>query len=120
MSKGSIIDYFIQKNSEQLSKTSNDPPPSSSRSTMETKKLKLDNEVAISPLEGNNSYYDRDPGKRIRIWEYPCDKQDEVRREYVGMRPYQPIYEYPLVDFKHQKTQFSVFLVRKVSMARVF
>lgn len=65
MSKRSIIDYFIQKNSEQLSKTSNDPPSSSSRSTMETKKLKLDNEVAINPLEGNNTYYERDPGNEL-------------------------------------------------------
>ncbi|XP_073061942.1 uncharacterized protein [Primulina eburnea] len=106
MSKRSIIDYFIQKNNEQLSKTSNDHLPSSSRSTLKTKKLKPDNEVALDPLEGNNPYYERDPGKRIRIWEYPCDKQDDVRREFVGMRPYQPIYEYPLVDFKHQKRSF--------------
>ncbi|XP_073032478.1 uncharacterized protein [Primulina eburnea] len=106
MSKRSITDYFIQKNNEQLSKTSNDHLQSSSRSTLKTKKLKPDNEVALDPLEGNNSYYERDPGKRIRIWEYPCDKQDDVRREYVGMGPYQPIYEYPLVDFKHQKRSF--------------
>ncbi|XP_073298470.1 uncharacterized protein [Primulina huaijiensis] len=89
-----------------LSKTSNDPLPSSSRSTLKTKKLKSNNEVALDPLEGNNPYYERDPGKRIRIWEYPFDKKDDVRREYVGMRPYQPIYEYPLVDFKHKKRSF--------------
>ncbi|XP_073022650.1 uncharacterized protein [Primulina eburnea] len=65
MSKRSITDYFIQKNNEQLSKTPNDHLPSSSRSTLKTKKLKPDNEVALDPLEGNNPYYERDPGKRI-------------------------------------------------------
>ncbi|XP_075473351.1 uncharacterized protein LOC142504358 [Primulina tabacum] len=106
MSKRSITDYFIQKNNEQLSKTSNNSLPSSSRSTLKTKKLKPDNEDALDPLEGNNPYYERNLGKRIRIWEYPCDKQDDVRREYVGMGPYQPTCEYPLVDFKHQKRSF--------------
>lgn len=72
---------------------------------METKRTKLDHGV-VAIIEINNPYYEQDPGKRIAIWQYSCDKQDEIRREYVGMGPYQPKYNYPLVDFKQQRRSF--------------
>lgn len=62
--------------------------------------------VLLSHLKSKTSYYERDPGKRIPISQYPLDKQDEVRRAYIDMRPCQPIYEYPHVKFGAQNRRF--------------
>lgn len=51
-------------------------------------KPKIDNEFTLDPLEANNPYYEIYPGKRIGIWKYTCDKKAEIRREYIGVRPY--------------------------------
>lgn len=68
--KRRIIDYFIQKNTEQLSKNSNaqnDFLCQVQDLHWQPKKLKLYNEVHLDPLEGNNPYYEQDPGIRIGI-----------------------------------------------------
>jgi hypothetical protein len=35
--------------------------------------------------------YNRDPGRRLPIWELTPDKQDDARRFYISEGPYQPI-----------------------------
>ena len=57
---------------------------------------------------------ERDPGKRIQIWEYPANQRDEVRRAYLNWGPYQWLAEkYPLNEENHprrfQATWFKMF-----------
>ena len=37
--------------------------------------------------------YDRDPGRRLQIWELPLEKQDDARRFYISEGPYQPVQD---------------------------
>lgn len=46
----------------------------------------LSKEVAVQENVGTESSdvsYERDPGLRRQIWEYPVNQQDEVRRAYL-------------------------------------
>nr|XP_011463637.1 PREDICTED: zinc finger MYM-type protein 1-like [Fragaria vesca subsp. vesca] len=44
---------------------------------------------------------ERDPGKRVQIYEYPVNQQDHVRRSYIKLGPYQPkLFEYPRVRYE--------------------
>jgi hypothetical protein len=46
----------------------------------------------------------RDPSNRPQIWEYPVNQQDEIRRAYMNLRPYQLLMsEYPLTGKKHPR-----------------
>jgi hypothetical protein len=46
----------------------------------------------------------RDPSNRPQIWEYPVNQQDEIRRAYINLGPYQPLMsEYPLTGKKHPR-----------------
>ena len=111
MQNRNIFQYFERKNDSQSSKLNAlcDNIISSSKSSLETKRSKLENDETITPIESNSSYYERDPGKRISILQYPIDKQDEVRRIYINMGPYQPEYDYPLVSFGKQNHRFQYF-----------
>jgi len=33
----------------------------------------------------------RDPSNRPQIWKYPVNQQDEIRRTYINLGPYQPL-----------------------------
>ncbi|XP_052304992.1 uncharacterized protein LOC18095741 [Populus trichocarpa] len=46
----------------------------------------------------------RDPSNRPQIWEYPVNQQDEIRRAYINLGPYQPLMsEYPMTGEKHPR-----------------
>jgi hypothetical protein len=50
------------------------------------------------------SAFERDPGKRVQIWELPPDEQDKARRFYISEGPYQPILaDYPLSELSHRR-----------------
>ncbi|XP_004298199.1 PREDICTED: uncharacterized protein LOC101297533 [Fragaria vesca subsp. vesca] len=51
---------------------------------------------------------ERDPGKRVQIYEYPVNQQDHVRRSYIKLGPYQPkLFEYPRVRSGDQYRRFN-------------
>ena len=55
------------------------------------------NEFDLNSLE-------RDPGKRLQIWQYPPNQMDEVRRAYLKWGPYQKHLEsYPLSGKNHPR-----------------
>ncbi|XP_024164732.1 zinc finger MYM-type protein 1-like [Rosa chinensis] len=59
------------------------------------------NEIEIDSLE-------RDPGKRPQIWEYHPNLQDEVRRAYIKLGPYQPLLStYPQKGKRNRSFQSS-------------
>ena len=64
-----IFQYFERKNDSQSSKLNAlcDNIISSSKSSLETKRSKLENDETITPIESNSSYYERDMRKRIPI-----------------------------------------------------
>ncbi|XP_022875334.1 uncharacterized protein LOC111393844 isoform X2 [Olea europaea var. sylvestris] len=106
MPKRNIFHYFKKDDDDGSSGKPNAPhdsPTSNPRSPPKNKRAKPENEFSF---ESNCSCYERDPGKRIPIWQYPANKQDEVRRAYVDMGPYQPIYDYPFVSFGTKKRRF--------------
>jgi len=46
----------------------------------------------------------RDPSNRPQIWKYLVNQQDEIRRAYINLGPYQPLMsEYPLTSKKHHR-----------------
>jgi hypothetical protein len=71
------------------------------------------NEIPQEPESRIGSMiYERDPGKRPQIWEYPQNQRDEIRRFYVNEGPYQPyLTEYPLAGSEkhHRRFQYQWF-----------
>ncbi|KAL7087011.1 hypothetical protein ACP275_13G038800 [Erythranthe tilingii] len=43
----------------------------------------------IPDQEFTSNSLERDPGKRPQIWTYPVNQQDEIRRAYIKLGPYQ-------------------------------
>ncbi|KAL5820594.1 hypothetical protein ACOSQ3_022476 [Xanthoceras sorbifolium] len=76
----------------------------SPKSPTKTKRSKFDNDY--TPSHTDTPYFERDPGKRIPIWQYPINKQDEVRRVYIDMGPCQPIFDYPLSESGNRNRRF--------------
>ncbi|KAL5769062.1 hypothetical protein ACOSQ2_015845 [Xanthoceras sorbifolium] len=76
----------------------------SPKSPSKTKRSKFENDY--TPSHTDTPYFECDPGKCIPIWQYPINKQDEVRRVYIDMRPCQPIFDYPLSESGNQNRRF--------------
>ena len=56
-------------------------------------------EVDINSLE-------RDLGKHPPMWSYPVNQQDEIRRAYIKVGPYQHVMsEYPFDEKTHRRFQ---------------
>lgn len=69
-------------------------------------------DAAATPIEAEAverqpiiaSAFERDPGKRVQIWDLPPDEQDKARRFYISEGPYQPILaDYPLSELSHRR-----------------
>jgi len=57
-------------------------------------------EIDVNTLE-------RDPGLRIRVQQHPINQQDEIRRAYIKMDPYQlKLAEYPMTKSGRQYRRF--------------
>ncbi|XP_062118723.1 uncharacterized protein LOC133832387 [Humulus lupulus] len=53
------------------------------------------------------AYLERDPEKRPPIWEYPINQQDEIRRAYIKVGPYQiKLESYPPFGSKEHLRRF--------------
>ncbi|KAL5812369.1 hypothetical protein ACOSQ3_027319 [Xanthoceras sorbifolium] len=76
----------------------------SPKSPSKTKRSKFENDY--TPSHTDTPYFERDPGMCIPIWQYPINKQDEVRRVYIDMGPCQPIFDYPLSESGNQNRRF--------------
>ena len=91
MQKRNLFHYFDKKDDGESSSSPNAPcdvHTSNSRSPPKTKRSKTPNDDTQTLAHINTSHYERDPGKRIPIWQYPVDKQNEIRRAYVDMGPF--------------------------------
>ncbi|KAL5861691.1 hypothetical protein ACOSQ4_002987 [Xanthoceras sorbifolium] len=77
---------------------------SSPKSPSKTKRSKFENDDTLSHID--TPYFERDPRKRIPIWKYHINKQDEVRRAYIDMGPCQPVFDYPLSESGNQNHRF--------------
>ena len=112
MQKRNLFHYFDKKDDGESSSSPNAPcdvHTSNSRSPPKTKRSKTPNDDTQTLSHINTSHYERDPGKRIPIWQYPVDKQDEIRRAYVDMGPFQPSYDYPLIPCGSQSRRFQQY-----------
>jgi len=61
--------------------------------------------ISEQPLTRINiAHLIRDQSNRPQIYEYPVNQQDEIRRAYINLGPYQPLMsEYPLTGKKHPR-----------------
>jgi hypothetical protein len=51
--------------------------------------------------------FERDSGLRIPMWKHPINQQDEIKRAYIKMGPYQPkLAEYPMTESGRQYRRF--------------
>ncbi|KAK9740242.1 hypothetical protein RND81_03G021700 [Saponaria officinalis] len=97
----------------------NDSSPSISVDQREEIELQDDQHKRASNQEGQHEQQEdvqdynitslkRDPGKRRAIGIYPLNEQDNVRRAYVVLGPYQPyINDYPCTQHGNQGRKFS-------------
>ncbi|GFY98023.1 subtilase family protein [Actinidia rufa] len=63
-------------------------------------------------VDFDDTSLERDPGLRIPIWQHPINTQDEIRRAYIKVGPYQPhLSEYPrsVSGKQHRRFQYSWF-----------
>lgn len=103
MSTKPITDFFKRKNSTTLvhASTSN-LEVSTAFSQDETEKLPT-KFSRVEPKESNVTSLERDPGLRRQISEYHANQQDEIRRAYLQLGPYQIIMDYPWSDAIHRR-----------------
>ncbi|KAL6534095.1 hypothetical protein OROHE_013928 [Orobanche hederae] len=90
-----IISAFFKRKASTSEEHSplNDTP----EHTSETTPIDIDVSVNALPVQGHVEpielvvgSLERDPSKRIPIWKYSINQQDEIRRAYISMGPYQP------------------------------
>ncbi|KAL6561484.1 hypothetical protein OROMI_017085 [Orobanche minor] len=90
-----IISAFFKRKASTSEEHSplNDTP----EHTSETTPINIDISVNALPVQGHAEpielvvgSLERDPSKRIPIWKYSINQQDEIRRAYISMGPYQP------------------------------
>ncbi|XP_061368110.1 uncharacterized protein LOC133311109 [Gastrolobium bilobum] len=96
-----IDSYFKRKNSESLPSStpnvelSNTETPSSKSPRIENKEAVK--EVDLASLE-------RNPALRPPIWKYPINQQDEIRRAYLKLGPFQcKLQNYPFFGPKNRR-----------------
>jgi hypothetical protein len=58
---------------------------------------------------------ERDPGKRLPMWDYPVNRRDKIRMAYLKARPYQILrQDYPFSGPKKSSPSFSSFMVHTI------
>lgn len=73
-------------------------------SSVEIKEIENEEPILKSRrIEIDLNNLERDPGNRKPIWQQPVNQQDEIRRAYIKMGPYQPkLPEYPRTVYGSQ------------------
>ncbi|XP_012833666.1 PREDICTED: zinc finger MYM-type protein 1-like [Erythranthe guttata] len=112
--KNNTIHAFFQSNKKESSTSNVDSssldheqerPEPAITTAITTVGVMLNEEFDINSLE-------RDPGKRPQIWMYPVEKQDEIRRTYIKLGPYQfylPEYPYSGNEGNRRRFQYAWF-----------
>jgi len=101
-SKTGKIMFSFFKSSEQTSTSKGHYPSNvdvsnrNDQPTFKSQKIKID----VNTLE-------RDHGIRIPLWQHPINQQDEIRRAYIKMGPYQPkLTKYLRIELERQYRRF--------------
>ncbi|XP_061370261.1 uncharacterized protein LOC133312978 [Gastrolobium bilobum] len=105
MGKSATIDtYFKRKNSESLSSST----PNFELSNIETPSLKsprIENKEVVK--EDDLASLERDPALRPPIWKFPINQQDEIRRAYLKLGPFQcKLQNYPFSGLEKNRRHF--------------
>ncbi|XP_061362827.1 uncharacterized protein LOC133306518, partial [Gastrolobium bilobum] len=103
--KSATIDtYFKRKNSESLSSST----PNFELSNIETPSLKspsIENKEVVK--EDDLASLERDPALRPPIWKFPINQQDEIRRAYLKLGPFQcKLQNYPFSGLEKNRHHF--------------
>ncbi|KAI3872538.1 hypothetical protein MKX03_012237 [Papaver bracteatum] len=72
--------------------------PSYAQLTISSKAKEISGQANVDAvcMESNGVSYERDPGLRRQIYEYPVNQRDEVRRAYLKQGPFKPkLSKYP-------------------------
>ncbi|KAK9079937.1 hypothetical protein SSX86_001612 [Deinandra increscens subsp. villosa] len=111
-----IHSFFKRKESDEEGSSKRHKTSTSEAETHETQQVNLGNVEGPLPQANTNevdtkeedsSNFERDPGKRKQLWEYPPNLREQVRRFYLGEGPYQIILnEYPKDDSKKNPRKF--------------
>ena len=87
----SLLTFFKKKDGGQLSSEvpcDVDDPKLDGQPTSKSRR--------VEPQSENISSLERDPKLHKPIWTYPVNQQDDIRRMYISMGPYQPkLEEFP-------------------------
>ena len=110
MNKIRRIDSFFEKKRKNIDSSQPSEPTPSNVEVMVEQPLcasvyKEPTLISEQPLTRIDiAHLIRDPSNRPQIWEYPVNQQDEIRRAYINLGPYQPLMsEYPLTSNKHPR-----------------
>jgi hypothetical protein len=117
MNKQKTIDSFFKKKYASHLDVDSDTPLNRSLATDINASMTdewLSKCPRIHPEEIDATYLECDIGKRLQIWEFPVNLQDEMRRAYLRAGPCQPILtatEYPASgpNIHHRRFQSSWF-----------
>ncbi|KAK9053851.1 hypothetical protein SSX86_024926 [Deinandra increscens subsp. villosa] len=111
-----IHSFFKRKESDEEGSSKRHKTSTSEAETHETQQVNLGNVEGPLPQANTNevdtkeedsSNFERDPGKRKQLWEYPPNLREQVRRFYLGEGPYQILLnEYPKDDSKKNPRKF--------------
>ena len=110
MNKIRRIDFFFEKKRKNIDNSQpSEPTPNNVEVMVEQplcasvyKEPALISEQPLTRID--IAHLIRDPSNCPQIWEYPVNQQDEIRRTYINLGPYQPLMsEYPLTGNKHPR-----------------
>ncbi|XP_061372803.1 uncharacterized protein LOC133315239 [Gastrolobium bilobum] len=104
MGKSATIDvYFKRKNSESLPSST----PNVALSNIETPSSKLPRIENKEVVKVDFASLERDPALRPPIWKYPINQQDEIRRAYLKLGPFQcNLQNYPFSGPERNRRHF--------------
>jgi len=113
MIKSKRIDSFFKRKAcdedEKNASTSSKIEKLHENPNIEENEKQLSKVPKVTHNEFENTL-ERDPGKRIQIWQYPPNQIDEVRRVYLKWGPYQMRLEnYPFSGKDDHPRRFHIY-----------
>ncbi|XP_061366257.1 uncharacterized protein LOC133309491 [Gastrolobium bilobum] len=105
MGENATIDtYFKRKNSEFLSSSTHNVELSNIE-TLSPKSPRIENKEVVK--EDDLTSLERDPTLRLPIWKFPINQQDEIRRAYLKLGPFQcKLQNYPFSGLEKNRRHF--------------
>ncbi|XP_071728960.1 uncharacterized protein [Rutidosis leptorrhynchoides] len=106
-----ILSFYKRK--PDTTNNTNEESKRAKASTSDIKQNRNEPEVQVTETHEPNvettdlNSLERDPGKRKRMWDYPKNEREKIRRDYLKMGPYQiHLQEYPSKGSKKQAHRF--------------